>query len=80
MHNVLAIIRREFMTRVRTRAFFIGTVIVLYPAAERPPRGGVCRRKRLPCSLCARMGSAEISNDAVPRPARPGSRRAVTRS
>ena len=27
MHNVLAIIRREFMTRVRTRAFFIGTVI-----------------------------------------------------
>lgn len=27
MHNVLAIIRREFMTRVRTRAFAIGTVI-----------------------------------------------------
>jgi ABC-2 type transport system permease protein len=27
MHNVLAIIRREFMTRVRTRAFVIGTVI-----------------------------------------------------
>ena len=27
MHNVLAIVRREFMTRVRTRAFVIGTVI-----------------------------------------------------